>query len=276
MTTEKDKIWRRSDDTFHLSHNGPVTNSLPPGAYELFSSIFGKYVKRIDLKSETLVNFSTGPASQVVTQINKFWNKKDTYSKMGLPYRRGILMYGPPGTGKSATIRLICEQLIKNNGLIFNVTDFELLEQFIPILNDLESTKNMVFILEDLDTLLDTQDEYTLLQILDGAKPLNDGTVFIATTNSPETISSRLIRPSRFDCLIELPASCKEVRQEYIKKLCSMANIEYREEYLDATNNFTLAETKELITATTIYDEDIDTAKERVLTYKNFKKNDDD
>jgi DNA replication protein DnaC len=37
-----------------------------------------------------------------ISDMLKFFQSAQEYSKLGVPHKRGIILYGPPGTGKSA------------------------------------------------------------------------------------------------------------------------------------------------------------------------------
>lgn len=48
---------------------------------------------------------------ELTSVANKFFNSKDIYGDLGVPWKRGLLFHGPPGNGKTISIRALMNSL---------------------------------------------------------------------------------------------------------------------------------------------------------------------
>jgi len=267
--------WHRSGEVFHVQMDAAVTNALPPGAYTPEIGMTGPYVKIMDLKQEELIPFKQGPCQEVIDEVGKFWNLKNRYEKLGLPYRRGILMYGPPGTGKTGIVRLVAQNLIKNDGIVMIVNDPELFITFIPLLNKLEPNRNMVIVLEDIEKLIDRR-EQEFLQLLDGIGNDRPGMLFLATTNYLNVIEPRVYRPSRFDLLIEVGMPTKKTREIYVRRLCDKFKTPFNKRLVELSDGLSFAHLKEMLISHLVLDKDVKQIAARMRAYAKVADNYDD
>ncbi|KAK9762803.1 hypothetical protein K7432_011118 [Basidiobolus ranarum] len=173
--------------------------------------------------------------------LDTFVSDKDFYQRIGLPYRRGILLYGKPGTGKTSLINAISSELNRNLYFI-NLKEIDSDSALNSAFNSVPA--NQIVVLEDCDTQskilharkhISSKDEFmqilgpgvgfgkgdlgnkvggaegffkpfslsTFLANLDGHS-LSDGNIIIMTTNHPELLDPAVIRPGRMDLKIEL------------------------------------------------------------------------
>ncbi|CAB4388002.1 unnamed protein product [Rhizophagus irregularis] len=167
-------------------------------------------------------------------ELETFVNDKSFYERIGMPYRRGILLYGKPGTGKTSLINAISSQLSRNIYYLNlkNIkNDNELSAAFSEV------PENQIIVLEDVDTQskilhkrtknskssktsnksddkskddkVDKEDRFsdfslsTFLGCLDG-HILADGNIIIMTTNHVEHLDPACIRPGRMDVRLNL------------------------------------------------------------------------
>ena len=150
--------------------------------------------------------------------INTFTNNKQFYDDKEITYKTGILLYGPPGSGKSTIAKIIA------SSLNWNVVYISPAAQYLP----LHDMRNTVILIEDIDCFsLENRDQgtekknaflslHTLLNYIDGTvSPTN--CIFIATTNYIQKIDSALLRPGRFDHVLEIPYMSKELAKEMVK-----------------------------------------------------------
>lgn len=258
--------WRQNGEQFFVQVNAPSVKMLPPGAYELGLSMAGPYAEYIDLKQEELIPFKTGPCKEIVDEVGRFWDLKSRYERLGLPYRRGILMYGPPGTGKSGIVRLVAQNLISKNGIVMIIKDADAFTDFLPLLNKLEPDRNLVIVLEDIERLVMRQ-EQEFLQLLDGIASDRPGMLFLATTNHLEQLEPRIYRPSRFDLLVEVGMPNKKTREVYVRRLCDKFKSPYNSKFVTLTDGLSFAALKEIIVSCLVLDKKVEKMVERMRGY---------
>jgi len=259
--------WRRNGDTFNIHMDATSIARLPAGAYEAQMGFTGPYMDMVDLKQEELIPFKTGPCKQIVEEVNKFWGLEKRYNKLGLPYRRGILMYGPPGTGKSGIVRLVGQDLIKQNGMVVLVKRADTFTSFLPFLNKMEPNRKIVVVLEDLERLIARQ-EQEFLQLLDGIASDRPGMLFLATTNHLEQLEPRVYRPSRFDLLIEVGMPNKATRETYVRRLCEKFQTKYNSKFVTLTEGLSFAALKEILISCLVLDKKIEDMVKRMRSYR--------
>jgi SpoVK/Ycf46/Vps4 family AAA+-type ATPase len=139
-------------------------------------------------------------ADEIRHNVESFLKAKRQYSRLKIPYRRGLLFAGPPGCGKTLTAKVIAactKATVYLLPLRADLDDDTLSRVFGVAAEDAPS----ILILEDLDRLPSTGKASVsfLLNLLDGINS-PQGVMVIATTNAPEKLDQALLnRPSRFD-----------------------------------------------------------------------------
>ncbi len=264
--TEHDNSYRQ----WSVGENGKfipcfkTVPKVPPGVYELrHSNSLGFYIEKQNSISDDLLNLPIDEMKEILSDIDKFWNREDIYNKYGYTHKRGILLYGPPGNGKSYLIQMLSQYLIKEQkGLVLNLKDYNNVELFLefagPIIRVIEPGTPIIVMMEDIDNILE-YDRSTLtkvLNMLDGIKQI-DKVVYIATTNYPEKLEARVAnRPSRFDRKYEIKTPSSKVREFYIKNKLEkddLAKINIKE-WVKETEGLSISHLKELIVSVIIYD----------------------
>ncbi len=133
---------------------------------------------------------------------------------------KGILLYGPPGTGKTLIAKAVASE---SNANFISIKGPELLSKWVgesesgirEIFKKARQAAPCVIFFDEIDAIApkrgragDTQvTERTVSQLLtemDGIEELKGVTV-LAATNRVDMIDSALLRPGRFDMLIEIP-----------------------------------------------------------------------
>ncbi|MPW25777.1 ATP-dependent zinc metalloprotease FtsH [Alkalibaculum sp. M08DMB] len=160
-------------------------------------------------------------AKDLVKDIIDFIKDPDKYSKLGAKMPKGILLYGPPGTGKT----LMAKAIAGESGVPFYaVSGSDFVQMYVGVgasrIRQLfkkakQSTKAVIFI-DEIDAIgkkrangpnsnSDEKDQ-TLNALLTEMSGFNNnsGVVVIAATNRLDTLDDALIRPGRFDRLIEI------------------------------------------------------------------------
>jgi proteasome regulatory subunit len=160
--------------------------------------------------------------------------RPELYKKVGIDPPKGVLLVGPPGTGKTLLAKAVARQ---TNATFIRFVGSELVQKYIGEgarlvreLFDLARQKapSIVFIDEldsvgakrlDMATSGDREVQRTLMQILaelDGFNPLGDVKI-IGATNRPDILDEALLRPGRFDRIIEIPFPNYESRVAIFK-----------------------------------------------------------
>ncbi len=147
--------------------------------------------------------------------------KPQLFKKLGIDPPKGVLFYGPPGTGKTLLAKALAHE---TNATYIELVGSELVQKFIgegaklvKSIFDLARKKapSIVFIDEidsiaakriEIGTSGEREVQRTFMQLLaeiDGFKPL-DNVKVIAATNRIDIIDPALLRPGRFDRVIEV------------------------------------------------------------------------
>ena len=229
---------------------------VPAGVYEIdWNSNMGTHtLKKQPFKTDELYHLPSYEITDILKDIDNFWNRADNYKKYNYIHKRGILMYGEPGCGKSGIIQLISKQLIEKDGIVINVKDEDDVDKFtsfIATFRKVEPKRPLVVLLEDIDSLAGENRYQTarLLNILDGVKQI-EGVVYIATTNYPEKLQERITnRPSRFDRRYKVELPNEEIRRAYIQHKLNeddLKNVDI-EEWIKKTEGMSLSHLKEVV-----------------------------
>ena len=229
---------------------------VPAGDYEIdWNPNMGTHtLKKQPFKTDELYHLPSYEITDILKDIDNFWNRADNYKKYNYIHKRGILMYGEPGCGKSGIIQLISKQLIEKDGIVINVKDEDDVDKFtsfIATFRKVEPKRPLVVLLEDIDSLAGENRYQTarLLNILDGVKQI-EGVVYIATTNYPEKLQERITnRPSRFDRRYKVELPNEEIRRAYIQHKLNeddLKNVDI-EEWIKKTEGMSLSHLKEVV-----------------------------
>lgn len=160
-----------------------------------------------------------------------------TYAKlfehMDAKAPRGILLYGPPGTGKTMLAKAVATESQAN---FISIKGPEFLNKWVgesekavreTFRKARQAAPSVVF-LDEIDSIAPSRGgassdshvtERVISQILtelDGLESLNSVMV-IAATNRPDIIDPALLRPGRFDRLIEIGLPDEQARQQILK-----------------------------------------------------------
>jgi transitional endoplasmic reticulum ATPase len=145
---------------------------------------------------------------------------KDALEYVDVAAPKGILLHGPPGTGKTLIAKAIAKMTESN---FISVKGPELLSKWVgesekgvrEIFRKARQAAPCIIFFDEIDALIPTRSgmdsshvsENVVSQILteiDGLEELNDVLV-IGATNRLDIVDSALLRPGRFDRIIEVP-----------------------------------------------------------------------
>lgn len=148
------------------------------------------------------------------------------YSLLGLSHKRLAVLYGPPGTGKTTLLKAEgAEHLRSGGGLVLYIAakekNWELLEEAMVTAADAKVPS--LILVEDFEQFVrEPRDLHKVLNVLDGVgTPDNPaGTLMLATSNDPESISPRIKdRPGRIDVLIEVgPIADEAIATRFLRR----------------------------------------------------------
>ena len=159
---------------------------------------------------------------QVREAIELPLDKPELFQKVGIQPPKGILLVGPPGCGKTMLAKAVASQ---TNASFIRMVGSELAQKYIgeggrmvrELFSLAKDRSPAIIFLDEIDaigakrldsaTSGDREVQRTLMQLLaelDGFDALEDVKI-IAATNRPDILDDALLRPGRFDRVIEIP-----------------------------------------------------------------------
>jgi len=196
----------------------------------------------------------------------------DLFSKADIKPPKGMLLYGPPGTGKTLLAKAVASTSESN---FISIKGPELLSKWVgesekgirEIFRKARQAAPCVIFFDEIDAIAPRRsgtnggDSHVterlvsqMLTEMDGLEDLK-GVVIIGATNRPDIIDEALLRPGRFDRLLEIPIPDKDARKQILqihlkkKPLGADVNID---KLVDLTDRYTGAEIEALVNAAAI------------------------
>jgi len=222
-----------------------VNNAL--SVVRIVGNIYDSRVRVMELDESPEVTF--GDIGGLINEVEEVreaveypLTRPEIFRSVGVEPPKGILLYGPPGTGKT----LIAKAVAQNAKASFiRMSGSELVHKFIgegaQLVRDLftmarEKAPAIVFI-DEIDAIgsMRTQDgtsgsaevQRTLMQLLaemDGFDNRGDVRI-MAATNRVDMLDPALLRPGRFDRIIEIPKPDDGARLQILKIHSSRMNL---------------------------------------------------
>jgi len=192
----------------------------------------------------------------------------ELFEKVGIEPPKGVLLTGLPGTGKTLCARAVAHE---TNATFIRVIGSELVQKFIGegarLVREIfmmakEKAPAIIFVDEldavgshrlDIATSGDREVQRTLMQLLselDGFETRGQVAV-LGATNRPDILDPALLRPGRFDRIIEFPLPDESSRSEIFKIHTRGMNIDSTVDFdrlLSATKDRTGADIKSICT----------------------------
>ncbi len=214
-----------------------VNNTL--SVVKTIGNIYDSRVRVMELDEQPNVTFAqVGGLKEEIEEVREAveypLTKPEIYERVGVEPPKGILLYGPPGTGKTLIAKAVARQ---SRARFIRMSGSELVHKYIgegaQLVRELfvlarERAPAIVFI-DEIDAIgrMRTNDgtsgsaevQRTLMQLLaemDGFG--NRGNVRImAATNRIDMLDPALLRPGRFDRIIQVPLPDAGARLEILK-----------------------------------------------------------
>jgi hypothetical protein len=198
--------------------------------------------------------------------------RPDAFRAWGARPPRGVLLYGPPGTGKTLLARALAHEA-GARFLQVRATDVvskwygEAERRVQQAFDRARAEAPAVIFFDELDALARDRElsheathrmVSTFLENMDGLREV-EGVIVLAATNRPEAVDEALLRPGRFDRLVEVPLPGRAGRRAIFdvrmaraerragRPLFARPDDEGWNELLDASEGFSGADVAETI-----------------------------
>ncbi|NLV25616.1 MAG: proteasome-activating nucleotidase [Methanomicrobiales archaeon] len=203
-----------------------------PSTYD--SQVYG--MELVDAPGETYEDI--GGLEKQIMEIREAvelpMTRPELFEKIGIKPPKGVLLYGPPGTGKTLLAKAVAHE---THAIFLHTVGSELVQKYIGegarLVRELfdlakEKAPSIIFI-DEIDaigasrteamTSGDREVQRTLMQLLaamDGFEQRGDIKI-IGATNRIDILDAALLRPGRFDRIIEIPLPDTDGRHAILK-----------------------------------------------------------
>lgn len=183
----------------------------------------------------SLSSFAGSPEIfQECVEVVSYLKNSTLYEQAGAEIPRGILLEGPPGTGKTLLAKAIASEAEAN---FISIAASEFVEIFVGmgaskirnLFNTARENKPCIIFIDEIDAvgrqrgaginMANDEREQTLNQLLaemDGFAD-NKDILIMAATNRRDVLDAALLRPGRFDRIINVPLPDVESRAKILK-----------------------------------------------------------
>ncbi|OAL34645.1 hypothetical protein AYO20_06062 [Fonsecaea nubica] len=185
----------------------------------------------------------------LVDTVQRFFDSREEYTHLGVPWKRGVIFYGPPGNGKTISIKATMHTLYSREPAVPTLY-VKSLVGFAPpeysieaIFQKARQEAPCYLVFEDLDSLVTDQVRSFFLNAVDGLSQ-NDGIFMVGSTNHLDRLDPGIAkRPSRFDrkYLFGNPNLAQRVQYCHFwqKKLRDNKDLEFPDEICTAAAKIT-------------------------------------
>ena len=218
--------------------------------------------------SKTFENLFFTQKDRLRRAIEQFRDNEESYVRLGVPYKLGLLFHGKPGTGKTSTIKAIANHT-KRHVVSISMANIKTCSQLRQALRTVTinqkhiPSNKCIYVFEDVDCMVPSRDPNIvsgktsttadpdsinlsyLLNVMDGLHE-SHGRIVIFTTNYKERLDTALIRPGRVDCDIEFGdltrSDASNIIGLYNPQLTKETVDSHAAKYLSANSSLTASE----------------------------------
>jgi proteasome regulatory subunit len=214
------------------------------------SQVYGMEIMESPVESYADIGGLEPQITEIKEAVELPLKRPELFEKIGIEPPKGVLLHGPPGTGKTLLARAVAHE---TNAHFLRVVGSELVQKYIGEgarlvreLFDLARQKSPTIIfIDEIDaigasrteatTSGDREVQRTLMQLLagmDGFERRGDVKI-IGATNRIDILDRALLRPGRFDRIIEIPLPEENGRLAILKVHSREMNIDESVDLID-------------------------------------------
>jgi len=175
-----------------------------------------------------------GQINEVRETVEMPLDRPEMFEQVGIEPPSGVLLYGPPGTGKTMLAKAVANE---TDATFIKMAGSELVHKFIgegaKLVRDLfevaRKNEPAVLFIDEIDAIAskrtdsktsgDAEVQRTMMQLLSEMDGFDErGEIrIIAATNRFDMLDEAILRPGRFDRLIEVPKPDEEGRERILE-----------------------------------------------------------
>jgi proteasome-associated ATPase len=204
--------------------------SLLPPSYEILEVRPSSEIRDLFLGEKPNIRYDQiGGLEMVIDRVRDVielpYKEPELFKQIKLKAPKGVLVYGPPGCGKTLLAKAVATE---NDMTFFNVKVADILSKWVGESENMikaifkkarESAPSIIFF-DEFDAIGTTRGQQDtagvhkniiaqILAEMDGIEALHD-VYILGATNRPDMIDPALLRPGRFDEIIEIPRPNRE------------------------------------------------------------------
>jgi len=221
----------------HPGSKVAVNNAL--SVVKILEETYDSRVRVMELDESPSVSFEfVGGLSDEIEEIREAveypLTRPEVFKRIGIEPPKGILLYGPPGTGKTLLAKAVAHNA---QATFIRMSGSELVHKYIgegaQMVRELFSLARdkapSILFIDEIDAIGTTRTndgtsgsaevQRTLMQLLaemDGFDNRGDVRI-MAATNRVDMLDIALLRPGRFDRIIEIPVPDPRAREDILK-----------------------------------------------------------
>eukprot|EP00595_Chromulina_sp_UTEXLB2642_P000987 CAMPEP_0196764426 /NCGR_PEP_ID=MMETSP1095-20130614/6096_1 /TAXON_ID=96789 ORGANISM="Chromulina nebulosa, Strain UTEXLB2642" /NCGR_SAMPLE_ID=MMETSP1095 /ASSEMBLY_ACC=CAM_ASM_000446 /LENGTH=381 /DNA_ID=CAMNT_0042119961 /DNA_START=374 /DNA_END=1519 /DNA_ORIENTATION=+ len=177
-----------------------------------------------------------------VKEVCDMLRSPDQFAAVGARLPSGVLLTGPPGTGKTLLARVTAAEA---KVPFFACSATEFVEIFVgrgparirKLFKVAAENSPCILFIDEIDSIgksrrlgsMNSEQESSLNQLLtcmDGLDTSNNGVIVMAATNRAELLDPALLRPGRFDRIVQCPLPDKEGRLAILRVHCRKVSVD--------------------------------------------------